>query len=94
MPNILDSHNLFVVIDGVEDPVLPDPQAPQIGGSNQLQTAMRTGLIRKASDALPDPPPYRPAQAIQVPFCRTADHDSVGHPASRPSRYSSNDRYT
>ena len=65
MANADYQHDQALVLHPVQDSIVPDPGAPHVIGSAQLDGAAPSGLLRKPIDPSGDPAPNPGVQARQ-----------------------------
>ena len=72
-----DVDNARIVVDGVHDAVVSDPNSPQIGSSLELDTPSRPWIAGKALDTRNDPSRHGGFKPFEFPPSRAGENNPV-----------------
>lgn len=72
-----DVHEARVVVERVDDAIVSDANAPQVGGPLQLDASMRPWIFRQSLDTRDDPSRHAGLQAFEFAPRRAREDNSV-----------------
>ena len=77
VPYDTDVHEARVVVNRVDDSIVPDANSPQVGGSLQLDASARPRVASQGRDTRDDPSRHADVQAFEFAPSRAREDNRV-----------------